>query len=152
MPPASFVYVLYRFPSRDGSGPSGGAAETAGPMFCFPLRWALLCFQGQRSLDLGHLDTFKSGWHATGFSGYWHIGSDHSSRCNGVILLTSSFALWVLCITNLVAPGRSNDPAFCYEKSGRCNLASLPFLCSFRNFSHGGAHASVIAIPVRIQS
>ena len=86
-----------------------------------------------------------AGWHATGFSGYWYVGSDHNSRCNGVTLLTSSFALWVLCITTFVASGRSNDPAFCDEKSGRCNLASLPFLCSFRNFGHGGARASVIA-------
>ena len=93
-----------------------------------------------------------AGWHATGFSGYWYVGSDHNSRCNGVTLLTSSFALWVLCITTFVAYGRSNDPAFCDEKSGRCNLASLPFLCSFRNFGHGGARASVIAWPVRIQS
>ena len=93
-----------------------------------------------------------AGWHATGFSGYWYVGSDHNSRCNGVTLLTSSFALWVLCITTFVASGRSNDPAFCDEKSGRCNLASLPFLCSFRNFGHGGARASVIAWPVRIQS
>ena len=93
-----------------------------------------------------------AGWHATGFSGYWYVGSDHNSRCNGVTLLTSSFALWVLCITTFVAYGRSNDPAFCNEKSGRCNLASLPFLCSFRNFGHGGARASVIAWPVRIQS
>ena len=86
-----------------------------------------------------------AGWHASGFSGYWHVGSDHNSRGNGVTLLTSSFALWVLCITTFVASGRSNDPAFCDEKSGRCNLASLPFLCSFRNFGHGGARASVIA-------
>ena len=86
-----------------------------------------------------------AGWHATGFSGYWYVGSDHNSRCNGVTLLTSSFALWVLCITTFVASGRSNDPAFCDEKSGRCNLASLPFLCSIRNFGHGGARASVIA-------
>ena len=35
-----------------------------------------------------------AGWHATGFSGYWYVGSDHNSRCNGVTLLTSSFALW----------------------------------------------------------
>ena len=93
-----------------------------------------------------------AGWHASGFSGYWHVGSDHNSRCNGVTLLTSSFALWVLCITTFVASGRSNDPAFCDEKSGRCNLASLPCLCSIRNFGHGGARASVIAWPVRIQS
>ena len=93
-----------------------------------------------------------AGWHASGFSGYWHVGSDHNSRGNGVTLLTSSFALWVLCITTFVASGRSNDPAFCDEKSGRCNLASLPFLCFFRNFGHGGARASVIAWPVRIQS
>ena len=86
-----------------------------------------------------------AGWHASGFSGYWHVGSDHNSRCIGVTLLTSSFALWVLCITTFVASGRSNDPAFCDEKSGRCNLASIPFLCSFRNFGHGGARASVIA-------
>ena len=157
-PPVITIFIGGMF-SRDGSSPSRGAAETAEPWPepCFVSHCGGHCFVSkgnQRPLDLGYLDTFKSGWVACLWIqwGYWHVGSDHNSRCNGVTLLTSSFALWVLCITTFVASGRSNDPAFCDEKSGRCNLASLPFLYSFRNFGHGGARASVIAWPVRIQS
>ena len=68
-----------------------------------------------------------AGWHASGFSGYWHVGSDHNSRCNGVTLLTSSFALWVLCITTFVAYGLSNDPAFVTRNLEGAILHRYPF-------------------------
>ena len=68
-----------------------------------------------------------AGWHATGFSGYWYVGSDHNSRCNGVTLLTSSFALWVLCITTFVAYGLSNDPAFVTRNLEGAILHRYPF-------------------------
>jgi|Cyp1metagenome_2_1107374.scaffolds.fasta_scaffold22981_8 hypothetical protein len=108
----------------NGTAMMGQVLRCDWDMFCFPLRWALLCFQGHECDHLTLATLILSSlarWHATGFSGYWHAGSDHDSRCNGVTLLTSSFALWVLCITNLVASGRYNDPAFCDEKSGRCD-------------------------------
>ena len=61
------IIVLFTCASRDGSSPSRGAAETAEPWPepCFVSHCGGHCFVSkgnQRPLDLGYLDTFKSGW------------------------------------------------------------------------------------------
>ena len=89
--------------SRDGSSPSRGAAETAEPWPepCFVSHCGGHCFVSkgnQRPLDLGYLDTFKSGWVACLWIqwGYWHVGSDHNSRCCLVPKLMPSSGLWTM--------------------------------------------------------